>query len=154
MSMEYIGHFYDAALEVFRELGFDNAVYGEMPAKPARHGIIANIGLTGDHTGFLIFKSDIDSASGFVSKMLENLGMEHNEEGFGQFQKEAIGEIVNQVSGRAAMKLSEIDINCNITPPTILTGDNLFFDLRQFTVFTSKSLTAEFGTINITVGIK
>ena len=154
MSMEYIGHFYVAALEVFRELGFDNAGYGEPPVKSVSQGIIANIGLTGDHPGFLIFKSDIESASGFVSKMLENLEMEHNENEFGDFHKEAIGEIVNQVSGRAAMKLSEIDINCNITPPTILTGDNLFFDLRQFTVFTTKSLTAEFGVINITVGIK
>ncbi|MBN1646843.1 MAG: chemotaxis protein CheX [Spirochaetales bacterium] len=155
MRNNNIRHFFEAALEVFRELGFSEAQYaGEERQETFPEGIIANVGLTGDYHGFLVFKSDIVSAGGFVNKMLSNLGMNTTETGFGEFKKEAIGEIVNQVSGRAVMKLSECDIDCNITPPTILTGNNLFFDMRQFSVFSSQILHGEFGTINITVGLK
>jgi chemotaxis protein CheX len=156
MRTKYISHFFEAALEVFRELGFKEAQYasGDMAKGEEPEGIIANVGLTGDYQGFLVFKSDIVSAEGFVNKMLSNLGMDNNDQGFGQFKKEAIGEIVNQVSGRAVMKLFEQEVDCNITPPTILTGQNMFFDMRQFTIFTTQILEGEFGRINITVGIK
>lgn len=154
MMDENIGLFFDAAIEVFSELGFTEAQYKGDTLIITDQGIIANVGITGEYQGFLVIQTDIDSALSFVRKMLENLEMEQEDSGFGQFHKEAIGEIVNQVSGRATMKLSENDVDCSITPPTILSGNNLFFDLKQFSILKTQVLNGGFGEISITLGLK
>ena len=154
MDGKTINSFFEAATEIFKEIGFPEADFITDNASGNFEGIIANVGLTGEYNGFLVFKTNIDAASAFIERMLANLGMEHSESGFSQFHKEAIGEIVNQVSGRAVMKLSENSINCNITPPTIITGNNLYFDHNQFATKKSKIIGGEFGAINITVVIK
>ena len=156
MKNEYLDIFPLALTEVFQEIGFDS-IEVEDSADPFHSNveIIATVGITGALQGYMMLSASLDSARQFVDKMLQNIGMEIEESGFGQFHKEAIGEMVNQFSGRSVMKLHEISKkDCNITPPTIITGNNVYADMTNLEARTSKIIQGEFGSVEIFVGIK
>ena len=124
-------------------------------AQPVKeYELICSLGLTGDLQGYLILRSDIRSAANLVARMASHLGMEMEEKNFGQLHKAAIGELTNQISGRATMKLSENGIDCNITPPTIITGTNVYTEIFNLLCSLNKKIEGEFGSLNLFVGIK
>lgn len=152
---DYLQQFTGALREVVREIGFDEISISVGDIDPSMVELVASVGITGDLHGFMMLRSDMTSAYNFVSRMLINMGIEPEEEdGFGQFHKEAIGEIVNQVSGRSTMMLAEQTIDCNITPPTIIVGNSIYSDIASCESSISHILTGSFGKIGLFVGIK
>ena len=125
MNINNLALFIKAAEEIFQEIGFSELIIRDNSANEEKYELIANIGITGDISGFLLIRSDLASSMNFINKMLSNMGMEAEESDFGEFHKEAFGEILNQISGRSTMLLEASGINCNITPPTILMGKNI-----------------------------
>jgi len=154
MDSTVLDIFIDAAKEVFTEIGFNSLDFREKREKGTNTEIIANVGITGDLQGYLMIQADLSSASNFVAKMLSNMDVEPEEEGFSRFHKEAIGEIVNQVSGRSVMNLSDREIDCNITPPTILTGSSMAYNVSNLDVSRWNDITGPFGTLSLFVGVK
>lgn len=156
MNDNYLDVFPSALLEVFNEIGFDEITVkdSEEPFEPSTE-IIASVGLTGAIQGYMMLSATFESAKKFVDKMMTNIGMEIEEMGFGQFHKEAMGEMVNQFSGRSAMKLHEIlHVDCNITPPTIITGNNIYADMTSLIARSAKKISGHFGSVHIFIGIK
>ncbi len=154
MKVENLDLFTEATKAVFSEIGFDISVTGNSPEDSSTE-IVANVGITGDIKGFLILKSDISSATNFITKMLSNLGMTpEKEDGFGRFHKEAMGEVLNQISGRSMMFLEEKGVHCDITPPTLIIGDNIFSNPADAKYVLNKSLTGDYGVFSLYVGIK
>lgn len=152
---DYLRFFTDALREIVLEIGFEDLAieYGNSNVDSAE--LVASVGITGDLQGFMMLRTDMKSAKSFVSKMLANMGIdEEEEEGFGQFHKEAIGEIVNQVSGRSTMMLADQQIDCNITPPTIIAGRNIYSDVSSCESSLSHTINGSFGNIGLFVGIK
>ena len=154
MKIEDLDLFTEATKKVFEEVGFEISVSDTVKTGNNTE-IVANIGITGDAKGFLILKSDIASASNFIKKMLANLGMHSEEEaGFGQFHKEAMGELLNQISGRSMMLLEKNGYCCDITPPTLIIGENIFSKPADARYVLNKSLTGSYGLFTLYVGIK
>ena len=156
MNDNYLDVFPAALLEVFGEIGFDGITVSESehPFGPETE-IIASVGLTGKIQGYMMLSASFQCAKQFVDKMMTNIGMEIEEAGFGQFHKEAMGEMVNQFSGRSVMKLHEaFSIDCNITPPTIITGSNIYADMTNLVARSSKEIQGNFGQVHIFSGIK
>ena len=152
---DFLQHFTGALKEIVQEIGFEDTSISVDDFDPSTVEFVASVGITGDLHGFMLLRSDMKSAHNFVSKMLSNMGIEPEEEdGFGQFHKEAIGEIVNQVSGRSTMMLAEQNIDCNITPPTIISGQNIYSDISSCQSSISHILSGSFGKIGLFVGIK
>jgi chemotaxis protein CheX len=151
---DYLRFFTEALREIVTEIGFQDLAidYGNNEADAAE--LVASVGITGDLQGFMMLRTNMESAKSFVSKMLSNMGVEDEEEGFGQFHKEAIGEIVNQVSGRSTMMLADQQIDCNITPPTIIAGHNIYSDVSSCESSLSHTISGSFGNISLFVGIK
>ena len=154
MRKKYLTFFSNAMMEVFKEIGFEKIEVNDIEMSQLQSEIVASVGITGDLQGYLILQSNLDSAYKFVSKMLANMNMEAEEDNFGQFHKEAIGEIVNQVSGRSIMMLADDNIDCNITPPTIITGKNIYSDVNSLETILSISIIGSFGTVGLFVGLK
>ncbi len=153
MNITSLELFIDAAKAIFVEIGFPNL---DISIASGNNGydIIASIGITGEFSGFLIIRSDRKSSMNFINKMLSNIGMEAEETDFGQFHKEAFGEILNQISGRATMLLESNGINSDITPPTILMGNNISISTYDAAETLNKNIDGTFGCFNILVGIK
>ena len=155
LMSDYLDCFTEALHQIVQEIGFSDAAIDDTVNADLNVEIVASVGITGNLKGFMLIRSDIVSARNFIDKMLENMGMPNDEDGeFGQFHKEAIGEIVNQVSGRSTMMLAERKIDCNITPPTILSGANIYIDLRSCESSISRGIRGSFGFLNLLVGIK
>ncbi len=154
MTNENLMQFPNAFNEVLEEIGFQELhfINSQEYKKPTE--LLSSIGITGDIQGFLLLRSEISSMLAFIDKVLENMGMDSDEADFGPFHREAFGEILNQLSGRAMMRLSDVGYNCDITPPTMLIGSNITYDFTSLDSFINRDIQGSFGTINVFAGIK
>ncbi|MFW5711605.1 MAG: chemotaxis protein CheX [Spirochaetia bacterium] len=146
--------FETATQQVFSEIGFTH-LSSEPPGSVSQpQGIVATVGLTGTLLGYISLSTTIESGQSFVQKLFENLQMDIDEQGFGQFHQEAMSELVNQITGRSTTLLEQDEINCDITPPTIVVGENLYFNLSQLTESLHRVIKGDFGSITLFVGIQ
>ncbi len=138
--------------EVLAELGIRDLATGTT-REAADIGAVCSVGLTGDLSGYLLISSDLASAGSLVREMAA--GMEGSaEEGFGPFGRAAFGELGNQVAGRSIMHLSESGFDCNITPPTVITGQEVHYGLPDADVFFSFSASGAFGNLDCSVNLR
>lgn len=108
---------------MLEEIGFADIRTVESPVvAEADADMLATIGLVGAARGHFVLRFDSASAIAFVAKLSSCLGMEGNDPRDPRFRKEALGEIANQIGGRAIALLAEIGLDCMITPPTIIAG--------------------------------
>jgi chemotaxis protein CheX len=152
MNQQTLQLFVDAVYQIFGEIGITDLEIRN-PNPHENYEVIATVGFTGDMHGYLSIRSSLPSADAFIDRLLDNMGMESEEQQFGRFHKEALGEIVNQITGRTTMLLEEQAIACDITPPTILIGNGLSFDVRSLTFHLEKEFTGSFGFFNLFVGV-
>ncbi len=152
MNEETLHVFVNAVYEIFREIGITD-LHDRTPEHDEAYEVIATVGFTGDLHGYLSIRSSLLCADAFIDRLLDNMGMEKDEKQFGRFHKEALGEIVNQITGRSTMLLEEQSITCDITPPTILIGDGISFNVRSLTHHLEKEFAGSFGSFNFFVGI-
>ena len=154
MNINNLDLFIKADEEIFEEIGFTGLIIQDGTGNEEKYDLIANIGITGDISGFLLIRSDLESSMKFINKMLSNMGMEAEESDFGKFHKEAFGEILNQISGRSTMLLEASGINCDITPPTILMGTNISMSTYIPSEIVHKTISGGFGSFDLLIGAK
>jgi chemotaxis protein CheX len=122
VKVELINPFVKAAIDVLRsELGKD-VERGKLRLETggnASHDIAVLIGMTGDCKGFVLYGMNLDTGKGIVGKMM---GQECDE--FDELARSGIAEIGNVITGGASRGLSETGYHCNITPPTLIVGQN------------------------------
>lgn len=154
MENKYLSVFQQSITEVFEEMGFGKLEVAQFDEKEYSYEVVSTVGLTGDIQGYVMFQTDMNSAKSFIREMVENMGMEIEEEKFGDFHREALGEITNQLSGRSAVLLEDAGYDCDITPPTIITGTNIYMDMINLQDSVSLLTTGGFGNFRFFVGIK
>ncbi len=116
--------------------------------------IIVSIGITGQVQGYFMLKGRDIHISKVIENMIRSTGMTIDEENRQEIFVEAFKELSNQISGRFIMNLSEEDINSNITPPTIIQGDNIHIELRQFPIYINLKAGFPDGSLDIEMGVK
>jgi chemotaxis protein CheX len=152
MNASILQVFVDAVYEIFGEIGIRDL--REMPAEEnLGYEVVATVGFTGDVRGYLSLRSSLTCADAFIDRLLENMDMEDEEKEFGQFHREALGEIVNQITARSATLLEGRAISCDITPPTILLGDSISFSVRSLAHHLEKDFSGSLGSFNLFVGL-
>ncbi len=123
MDVTIINPFLNAVQDVYRQMFFLETV-----AAPAfvleehathRWDISGILGVTGDYAGIVCFRLH----KMLAEKLLEIAGIEFfSDEERQDTMYEMIGEVTNIVSGNAASKLG--DINVEISPPAVVMGKN------------------------------
>lgn len=122
MKAEYINSFYNATRDVLKLMVNWDIERGEVSAKDGLIGDYdANIvlGITGDLTGYAVFKFPNDLVFSMVSSMS---GMRVDE--FNGFVKSALGEVANIISGGAMTELTSCGYTCDILPPKMIVKDS------------------------------
>jgi chemotaxis protein CheX len=123
MRVEYINPFVESAFSVLKEVLQTEIVRGELYLKATSQpvlGVAAIIGLTGDVEGRVLLDMSQKTAHEIASAMNgEEL------ESFDELAKATIAELANMITGQAVTKLHELGFNFDLSPPSLITGDNM-----------------------------
>lgn len=120
--MNLINPFIEATLHVLSSLAFTQAKAGKPYLKKdqmARGDVSGIVGLSGEARGTLSVSFSERSILSIVSNMFGEPVHEINDE-----VKDAVGEILNIVSGQARQKLESMGRSLKGAIPTVITGKN------------------------------
>lgn len=151
MKVEFINPFVKAAIDVLKtEIGSDigrGRLRVESSANSS-HDVNVMIGVTGSAQGVVLYGMAQETALGIVGKMM---GQPFEE--FDALAQSGIAEMGNVITGLASKGLYEGGYDCNITPPTLITGKNTVIgtlDIPRLAL----PITTEFGDIEIHLALR
>ncbi len=144
MNVDYINPFIEASTNIINQTtGFSpklGKVYIKSPPYKSDN-VLVMIGLTGKIRGSVAISFSTEVACKIVSAMM--CGMPVSE--LDEIAKSAIAELCNMILGNTATIFSKRGVDIDITPPTILTGNNLEMSIHK-TVIACIPLVFEDGT--------
>lgn len=123
MRVEYINPFVEAAFNIMKEVLGSEPKRGELYLKSSSQpvlGVAAIVGLAGAVEGRVLFDMDRSTAMKIASAM----NGEELEE-FDELAKATITEMANMITARAVTKLYDLGFKFDLTPPALLTGENM-----------------------------
>ncbi|MGL4367506.1 MAG: chemotaxis protein CheX [Brevinemataceae bacterium] len=124
MLIDYINPFVEATFEIMSEILNSPIKRGQIQLKnigEEMKGIAVIIGVTGNVSGRIIFDMN-ESTALLLSEKLNN----EQFSSFNTLARSTISEIANMITGRAVTKLAKDSRSFNFSPPTLLSGANIF----------------------------
>lgn len=116
--------------------------------------VMATIGITGDEVGFLTLSIELENAVRLSKRFAELMEIPIESDDFSTPHLEAIAEFTNQISGRVVMFMEDNNLNCSITPPTVMTGGDISINLKTLKQTRIFKVEGQYGYFFITIGIK
>jgi chemotaxis protein CheX len=130
MKEEYINPFITASTKIISEITGITPKLGKVYLKNTPYkseNILVLIGLTGKISGNVVITLSVETACKITSAMM--MGMPVTE--IDEMAKSAIGELCNMILGNTATIFSTNGVEIDITPPTILIGDNMQLSIHK-----------------------
>lgn len=124
MKVEYINPFIEASLDVINQTTSLKPAIGKLYVKNNSYscdGVVILIGLTGRITGNVVLSLSKNLALKIASAMMYGMPVHELDE----MTKSAIAELANMILGHTANIFYQNNISIDITPPTVLTGENI-----------------------------
>ncbi|WP_024833546.1 chemotaxis protein CheX [Ruminiclostridium josui] len=124
MNIEYINPFIEASQTVLKQVVNVDARLGKVFLKTSPYqgeAILIIVGITGKIRGQAIFTMSKNVAFKIASAMM--MGMPVDE--LNEISKSALSELTNMILGNTATLLYNKGIGIEITPPSLLLGENL-----------------------------
>jgi Predicted inhibitor of MCP methylation, homolog of CheC len=124
MNIEYINPFIEASQTVLKQVVNVDARLGKVFLKNSPYqgeSILIIVGITGKIRGQAIFTMSKGVAFRIASAMM--MGMPVDE--LNEISKSALSELTNMILGNTATLLYNKGIGIEITPPSLLLGENL-----------------------------
>lgn len=123
MRVEYINPFVESAFNIMKEVLQTEVERKELYLKKSSQpvmGIAAIVGLAGDVEGRVLIDMSSETAMGIASVM-------NGEEltSVDDLVKATITELANMVTASAVTKLHDLGFRFDLTPPSIITGENM-----------------------------
>lgn len=131
MEAKYINAFLEGLLQIFDEVASVKLNHLGTKLKTTSKidkNVITIVGITGDLKGVVNINMNSDFAMKIASNMMGGMSVES----FDEISKSAISELLNIIMGNVSTKLSKMGVSIDITPPTMLTGDNI--DLKTLDI--------------------
>lgn len=155
MRIEYINPFIESTFEIMTEiLKTDDIKRGELFLKksvsPSR-AVSIIIGITGQANGRLIIDMDESTAINLLSRMTSSEIKTISD--IGEYEKSALGEIGNMITGNAISKLYKKGFTFVLTPPTVITGKDYEIDTPQIETLVIPIL-LPIGQIELNIALK
>lgn len=151
MKVEYINPFVLGAstvLEMVLGSSPEKGTIAMLPASFTSEQVNVVCGVTGQIHGSLIYGMSLQSADQIASAMLgQPIKI------FDQLAASAIAELGNMISGNAMIHLSEVGYICEITPPTLIQGNNVRISTLSVPAIVIPLTTAQ-GPLSVTVGLQ
>lgn len=155
MRIEYINPFIESTIEILSEiLKTDDIRRGELFLKKTitpSHAVSIIIGITGPANGRVLIDMEESTAVKIISQMTSNEITSISQ--LGEYEKSALGEIGNMITGNAIAKLYKKGFTFVLTPPTVITGKNYEIDTPQIETLVVPVITP-LGQIEINIALK
>lgn len=154
MDVRFVNPFIVAATRILKETAGLDTVRGT-PIRGKGRKLISGLGVSieviGDVKGKVLYEFPENFAKS-VTEVL--LGMKRGEFGseveFAEMTKSAIKEIGNMISAHAVTMLEQDDIDCDISPPTFILGDNTAVISKELlTIMVPFQTKIGFVTVNV-----
>jgi chemotaxis protein CheX len=127
VRVEYINPFVESAYNVLTEVLQTDVQRGELYLKSTATpvlGVAAIIGLAGDVEGRVLLDMSRETAVQIASAMLQTMDMDPISE-LNEMGRATINELANMITGQAVTKLHDLGFKFDLTPPALVTGDNM-----------------------------
>ncbi|QNU67860.1 chemotaxis protein CheX [Ruminiclostridium herbifermentans] len=124
MNIEYINPFIEASQTVLQQVAGIEAKLGKVFLRTSPYkgeSIVIMVGITGKMRGQTIFTMSKETAFRVASAMMGGMQVEE----LNEISKSALSELTNMILGNAATLLYNKGIGIEITPPSLLLGENL-----------------------------
>lgn len=147
MDVKYVNPFLSSFKNVMPQIGFEKVERGKVSIKEKdliTSGVLTIVGIVGDLKGNIIYSLDTNSAKQIVSKMM--MGVEIDE--FNEMAQSALSKLSNMLTANASIEFSNMNINMNISTPTLMYGENI-----RTAFNTSKVLCVEILVDNIPIEV-
>jgi chemotaxis protein CheX len=153
MNIEHINPFIEASQTVLQQIASIEAKLGKVSIKDSPYksdNLIIIVGLTGNIRGQVIFSMNKEVALLIASKMM--FGMPLTE--LDDMSKSAISELTNMILGNTATILFNKGIIVEITPPSLLMGDNLQITLNKMKTISIPLIFNQGGILQIDISVE
>jgi chemotaxis protein CheX len=133
MKVEYINPFIEASQNVINQTTGLSVSLGKLYIKQTPYkgdNVVVFIGLTGSIQGSVIISFKRVVACKIASAMMGGMNVPELDE----LAKSAVAELCNMILGNTANIFYNNNINIDITPPTVLIGENMEFSMEKSTV--------------------
>ena len=153
MNIEYINPFIEASQTVLQQIASIEAKLGKVYLKESPYrsdNILVLVGLTGSIRGQAVFSMSKSLAMNIASRMM--FGMPVTE--LDEISKSAISELTNMILGNAATLLYNRGKIVEITPPTLLMGDNMSISSSRMKTVCVPLILDNDGVIELDISIE
>jgi chemotaxis protein CheX len=151
MNLELVNPFVSAAFSVVEAVLGNTPQKGELRIQKdgiTSHQVNVAVGVTGDINGHIIFGMSLQTADRIATAMI---GVPIRT--FDKLAASAIAELGNMVGGNGLLHLSESGYVCDITPPTVIRGQNVEISTLAIPALVIP-LNVEQGELLLTIGLQ
>jgi CheY-specific phosphatase CheX len=148
-----LGFFLEALRQIFSETGISVEIIGSPDNDASLDQVVTSVGIAGKVKGNFMLCADYGSARSIVACMTGGISIPAPLHGLGELQKTALGELANQIAGRAVTLLSEQRLDCTIAPPIIITAEKLTSHLPNLMESFSRIVKGSFGSLHLMLAV-
>lgn len=117
-------------------------------------GVLVTLGITGDKMGFLTLTTGNQDAVLISQQFAGLMEIPIKSDELSDTHLEALAELTNQIAGRVVMFMEDNDLNCEITPPSVMSGGNISFSLKTMKTHHTFKITLSKGHFFVSIGMK
>lgn len=152
MNVEYINPFIEASRTVIRTVANIDISLGKVYLKTSPYTsetIVVIVGIMGGLRGQVIFSMDKLVSLKIASAMMMGMAITELDE----MSKSAIAESANMILGNAATILYDKGIKIEITPPSLMMGDNIQISTPKMKTLCVPLNLSSGGTIELDIAL-
>lgn len=152
MNVDHINPFIQASRTVMKSVANIDVSLGKVYLKTSPYSsetIVVVVGLMGELRGQVIFSMDKNVAFKIASAMM--MGMTVTE--LDEMSKSAIAESTNMILGNAATLLYDKGIKIEITPPSLMMGDNIQISTPNMKTLCIPLILSTGGTMELDIAL-
>ena len=152
MDVNILNCFVDSTKEVFSQFGITDIKRKAIELKSkieSKYPVTIVVGLTGDLSGNITYNLKLETAKELASKMM--MGMPVDE--LDDMAKSALSEISNMMAGTSSAKLEGLKKNTDISPPTLIIGEEIMLWISQVETI-AILLNTSIGEIELNIGLE
>lgn len=152
MNVEHINPFIEASKTVMKTVANIDISLGRVYLKTSPYSsetLVVVVGLMGELRGQVIFSMDKNVAFKIASAMMMGMSITKLDE----MSKSAIAESTNMILGNAATLFYNRGINIQITPPSLMMGNNIQISTPNMKILSIPLILSTGGKIEMDIAL-